>query len=229
MPVDFNRLIEKHLEHDSSHQRRIGSYYPSEAGNCMRKAWYSYKYPQPTDPKKGKYFYLGNLLHDFMAEVLESPKNTEVKLLEKEVSLKINQPNFVVSGRLDDIFMLTADGRKFILEVKSTSSKLDWMDAPQDAHVMQLQLYMHAHEIKEGIILYLEKNSLESKWFQVKYDPAVADGVLARFSALDGLLKSGALPEPEAKRRPDWNWMCKYCEYFDRCNADSAQRAEDCG
>ncbi len=218
MPVDFNKLIEKHLERDSSHQKRIGSYYPSEAGNCMRKAWYSYKYPQPTDPKKGKYFFLGNMLHDFMAEVLENPKNSEVKLLEKEVSLKIAQPNFVVSGRLDDIFMLTADGRKFILEVKSTGSRLEQMNQPQDGHVMQLQLYMHAHSVvKEGIILYLDKTSLESKWFQVKYDPAVADGVIARFSVLDGKLKSGELPEPEAKRKPEWAWMCKYCEYYKRC------------
>ncbi len=219
MPVDFNKLIERHLERDSR-PKRIGSYYPSEAGSCMRKAWYSYKYPQPTDPKKGKYFYLGGLLHDFMAEVLESPKNTEVKLLEKEVSLKIRQPNFVVSGRLDDVFMLTADGRRFILEVKSTGLKLGWMDAPQDAHVMQLQLYLHAHEVKEGVILYLEKNSLEGKWFTVNYDRNAAEAAIARFAELDSKLKSGALPEAEAKAREEWGWMCKYCEYFSRCGEE---------
>ena len=221
MPVDFNKLIERHLHHDSR-PKKVGYYYPSEAGNCMRKAWYSYKHPQPTDPKKGKYFYLGNIIHDFIAEVLENPENTEVKLLEKEVSLKIPQPEFMISGRLDDIFLLTADGRKFILEVKSTGQSLEWMKAPQDAHVMQLQLYMHAHEVKEGIILYIDKNSLESKWFQVKYDTAVAEGVIARFALLDGHLKKEQLPDPEARQRPEWAWMCKYCEYYDRCNADSA-------
>ena len=135
MPVDFNKLIEKHLYREKW-QKKVGSYYPSEAGNCMRKAWYSYKYPQPTDQKKSKYFVLGNILHDFMAEVLENPANTEIKLLEKEVPVKINTPEFVVSGRMDDVFMLTADGRKFILEVKSTGSKLEWMREPQDSHVM---------------------------------------------------------------------------------------------
>lgn len=212
MPVDFNKLIENHLQKDS-YRKRIGSYYPSEAGNCLRKAWYSYKCPLPADPKKGKYFYLGNLIHDFIAEVLENPKNTEVKLLEKEVPLKINQPNFVVSGRLDDIFMLAADGRKFMLEVKSTGSKLERIKQPQDAHVMQLQLYMHAHEIKEGVILYIEKNSLESKWFTVEYNQKAAEDALARFALLDSKLKSGELPEPEAKRRPEWDWMCEYCEF----------------
>jgi CRISPR/Cas system-associated exonuclease Cas4 (RecB family) len=224
MPVDFNKLIEQHLHRDA-YQKTIGRYYPSEAGNCMRKAWYSYRYPQPADPKKSKYFHLGNILHDFMAEVLESPKNKEVRLLEKEVALKIIQPDFVVSGRLDDIFMLTADNRKFILEVKSTNSKLEWMDRPQDSHIMQIQLYMHAHEIKEGIILYLEKSSLEGKWFTVKYDPSEAESVIARFGRLDSHLKSETLPEPEAKRRPEWNWMCKTCEYYDRCNADSQKAA----
>jgi len=221
MPVDFNKLIERHLEHENR-PKKVGSYYPSEAGSCMRKAWYSYKHPQPTDPKKGKYFFLGNMLHDFMAEVLENPVNTEVKLLEKEVSLKIPQPNFVISGRLDDIFMLTADGRKFILEVKSTGQSFEWMKEPQEAHVMQLQLYMHAHEIKEGIILYLDKSSLESKWFHLRHDCAVAEAVIARFAELDKHLKEEKLPEPEAKQKPKWSWMCKYCEYLDRCNTDGS-------
>jgi CRISPR/Cas system-associated exonuclease Cas4 (RecB family) len=192
----------------------------------MRKAWYSYKYPQPTDPKKSKYFVLGNILHDFMAEVLENPANTEIKLLEKEVPVKINTPEFVVSGRMDDVFMLTADGRKFILEVKSTGSKLEWMREPQDSHVMQLQLYMQAHDIKEGVILYLEKNTLDAKWFTIKHDPAVAEGVIARFAELDRALKAEKLPEPEARQRQEWAWMCKSCEYFDRCTSDSAAAAK---
>jgi CRISPR/Cas system-associated exonuclease Cas4 (RecB family) len=219
MPVDFNKLIEDHLKRDS-YPKKIGRYYPSEAGSCLRKSWYSYKHPQPTDPKKGKYFYMGQLIHDFVSEVLEA-KNEHVELLGKEVPLKIEQPNFLVSGRLDDIFLVKADGRKFILEVKSTGSKLEWMEGPQDAHVMQIQLYMQAQEIKEGIILYLEKNSLECKWFMVKHDPAASEQVIARFAQLDSKLKSGELPGPEARLRPDWSWMCKNCEYFSMCSADT--------
>jgi CRISPR/Cas system-associated exonuclease Cas4 (RecB family) len=216
MPVDFNKLIERHL-HKDARPKKVGSYYPSEAGGCLRRSWYSYKYPMPSDPKKSKHFCLGNMLHDFMAKVMEDPNNSEVKLLEKEVSLKITQPDFTISGRLDDIFMLTADGRRFILEVKSTNSKLDWLEKPQDAHLMQIQLYMHAHEIKEGIILYLEKSSLESKWFKVSYDKPYAESVIARIASLDASIKSSQIPNAEAREKAEWSWMCKGCEYAEKC------------
>jgi len=40
--IDFNRLIDFHLFR-KSRPKGIGRYYPSEAGNCLRKTWYSYK------------------------------------------------------------------------------------------------------------------------------------------------------------------------------------------
>src|SRR3989337_1930842 len=46
--IDFNRLIDQFL-HRELKPKEIGRYYPSEIGMCMRKLWYSYKFPKEVE------------------------------------------------------------------------------------------------------------------------------------------------------------------------------------
>ena len=61
--INFDQMIDNHL-HKENRPKEIGRYYPSEIGTCMRKVWYSYKFPMETNPELLKVFELGNIQTD---------------------------------------------------------------------------------------------------------------------------------------------------------------------
>lgn len=214
--VDFNKLIEAHLFRELR-RKEIGKYYPSEIGNCLRKVFYSYRFPQPVDPQLVKILEVGNLLHHFMAEVLRSEKQKDVKLLESELPIKIETADFKVSGRIDDLLLIMESGKKLLVEIKSTAN-LKFVNGPSPQHVMQLQLYMQATGVHNGALVYIEKATLQSKSFEVPYDEIAAAEALRRFEILHKHLKEGKTPPPEARLKwEDMGWMCKRCDFRERC------------
>jgi CRISPR/Cas system-associated exonuclease Cas4 (RecB family) len=161
-------------------------------------------------------FEMGNILHDFVVEVLKSEKNPNVELLKSEFPFRVKVADFIVSGRVDNLILLKRDGKSVLVEVKSTKD-VKYVKKASKGHAMQLQLYMHFTGVHNGIILYIGKSDLQSKIFEVKYDPKEADKIISRFKALHKCLKTDKMPEPEAKQDEEMGWMCRYCEYSDRC------------
>ena len=106
-----------------------------------------------------------------------------------------------------------------LLEVKSTKSLEPLMERkkPYDSHAKQLQLYMFALGLREGGVLYVEKNTLKTLLFPVKYDEKAAEEVLKKFDRLHFYLSNNKLPPPEATAQPCTRWMCNYCEYKEEC------------
>ncbi len=214
--IDFDMMISNFLKRESR-PKTIGRYYPSEIGSCLRKVWYSYKHPKEADIELIKIFELGNMIHDFVSKVIESDKNPHVELLEKELPLQKDMKDFVISGRLDDLLLLKEDGKKVLVEVKSTKS-IEFTTEASRSHAMQLQLYMHITGVHNGIVLYVDKNNLKSKAFEINYDPEQAEEIFKRFIELNLCLISEQLPLDEAKREPALMWMCRYCDYNDKCD-----------
>ena len=213
--IDFNKMIERHLEKENR-PKNIGRYYPSEIGGCMRKTWYSYKHPQQVDIELAKIFELGNILPEFVVEVLKSEKNKDIELLKTEMPFKLEIEDFVISGRIDDLILVKENGKSVLIEVKSTKS-LDFVKKASESHAMQLMLYMHATGIHNGVVLYVDKNNLQSRVFSVPYSEKEAAEILLRFKNLHSYLKNGLLPLAEAKKNPEKEWLCKFCEYQEKC------------
>lgn len=214
--VDFDKMIDRHLYREFR-PKREGTYYPSEIGSCLRKTWYSYKHPLRTTPELTKIFQLGNILHDFIVQVLNSERNEDVKLLEYEFPLRQQVGDLTVSGRVDDLILVKASGKKVLVEVKSTGG-IDKFDEPKTPHVFQLQFYMHAASVHDGILLYIDKSTLKTKSFPVEYSEVQAEAINQRFTSLHESIKKVELPEPEAKQVQSMNWMCSYCEYKPKCD-----------
>lgn len=213
--VDFNKLIENHLFRENK-PKTIGRYYPSEIGSCLRKVWYSYLQPRPTEMDLIKVFEVGNILHDFIAEVMRSEKNPHIQLISSEYPFKLEMQGFTISGRIDDLLLVKESNKTFLVEVKSTAS-LAYTDAPKMSHMMQLQLYMHVLKYHDGFVLYIEKNTLKCKAFEVKYDERIAAEALNRFMKLHKFLTEKELPPPEARLKSEMSWMCRNCEWRDDC------------
>lgn len=213
--IDFNDLISNYLKRELK-EKQIGKYYPSEAGSCLRKLFYSYKIPKLINQELIKIFEVGNLLHEFITKVIESEKNPHVELLEREVPFKLEINNIIISGRIDNIILLKINGIIYIVEIKSTSS-LKHTENPNLSSILQLQLYMHFKKIHNGLILYIEKNTLKTKTFEVKYDQEQAQLAIDRLLAIHSHLTNNKLPEPEAKLDEEMLWQCKFCDYQEEC------------
>lgn len=213
--IDFNKMIDNHLKKEHR-PKGIGKYYPSEIGTCLRKVWYTYNYPLELKPELIKIFEVGNIMHDFVVEVLKSEKNPDVELLRSEFPVRQEIDDFLISGRVDNLILIKASGKNVLVEVKSTMDvSRVWEASPHN--VIQLQLYMHLIGVHNGILLYIDKRNLQSKIFEIKYDEKKALEIIERFRLLHRSLKEEAVPEPEARGSKSTLWMCRYCEYHDRC------------
>lgn len=213
--IDFNELIDKHIFREHR-PKQIGRYYPSEIGRCIRKVWYTYKYPLDINPEKRRIFELGDILHDFVVEVLRSDRTKEIELLQAEMPFKIDMGKFLISGRVDDLLLLRANNEKMLVEVKS-SSNVKRIKRPMLHHKTQLQFYMYATHVHKGMLLYIDKANLETKSFEVKFSAKRGRQILNKFRALHKHLTNGTLPVAEAKCSNGMEWMCRYCEYKDKC------------
>ncbi len=212
--IDFDRLIDNHLIREHK-PKEIGRYYPSEIGSCIRKTWFSYKKPREVKAELLRIFEAGNLLHEFIAEVIDSEKNPEVELLQQEMPVRVEEKDFVISGRIDNLVLVRINGEEVLVEVKSTKYLYD---EPREQHRMQLEFYMYATKIHKGILLYIQKDNLKTKWFDIEYDEKNAERIIERFRALDESLKRDRIPEAEAKLKEDMRWMCGYCDYREECD-----------
>jgi len=211
--VDFNKLIDNHLARGLSY-KKLGRYYPSEIGGCLRKTWYSYKKPKPTGTQLIRIFEAGNMLHTFVEEVIKSEKNPEIKLLQSELPIKFQEKDFIISGRIDDLVLVEIENKKVLVEVKSCKY------LPKEfkkVHESQLQLYMHAASVHNGILLYIQKDNLQTVWFNLSYDSEKINKILKRFSRLHSSLIENKIPEAEAKHDSDKDWLCRNCSWKEEC------------
>ncbi len=215
--IDFNIMIDNYLRKEQR-PKSVGRYYPSEIGLCMRKLWYSYKTPAETKPELLKIFELGNIMHDFVVDVLESRKTPDVELVKSEFPLRLDGKGFVISGRVDNLILVRSSGKEILVEVKSTADVGSVQEASEH-NKMQLQLYMYITGIKHGILLYVDKKNLQSKIFKVEYDEDEAERIVERFGLLHRFLTEGRLPEPEARAKQEDLWQCRFCEFRERCYA----------
>ena len=216
---DFDKLIDSHIKREYR-PKGIGRYYPSEAGSCLRKVWYSYKYPAEIDPDLRKIFEMGNIIHNFIVQVLRSEKNPQIELLKSEFPFKEQIKDFVISGRIDNLIKIKMSGKIYLVEIKSTAG-IKFVKEASPHNIQQLQLYMHFIGVHNGLLVYVDKATLKTKTFQIKYNKEEAIKILNRFIMLHKLLKENKLPEAEARKYKRIGWMCRYCEYKDRCYKDT--------
>jgi hypothetical protein len=212
--IDFNKLIDRHLIREHK-PKQVGRYYPSEIGSCIKKVWFTYKKPKEVKAELLRIFEAGNMLHEFISEVIKSEKNPEVELLKEEMPIQIKEKEFIISGRIDNLVLVKIDNKKVLVEVKSTKYL---KEKPNEEHGMQLQFYMHATGIHDGILLYIQKDNLQTNWFEIPYDKKKAETVLKRFKLLDKCLKLNEMPPADAKFNPNMEWMCDYCDYRQECD-----------
>jgi hypothetical protein len=214
---NFSDLIDDHLRKES-HPAKIGVYWPSEIGACIRMNYYKRFIPREMPKEKLRLFRSGDAVHDFIREVLA--KSDKVELLDWERSFKIPYDDFVYSGRLDDLILVRIAEEKMpvVVEVKSISGKtIEHIRHPNLPHLFQIHPYMYEIGARLGVIWYIARDTFADRPFPIFYDESIMTEAFIRTKRLHLRLLEHVLPEPEARTNRDlfpcrtWRgWMCPY-------------------
>ena len=188
------------------------SFYISEAGKCPRQIFFKFKNVPRKEMEANilRLFDHGDHMHQLIMKPLLSIRDVHVVCSEIDIP-----PQELVRGRADAII---SDGKNlYVLDIKSMNSMIFRnLLGPKPENIEQIQLYLHYFKILKGILLYVDKDKLELKEFNVSYNKNQAENLLKQLAKLKSQIDSGAVPS----RLPDYpkNWQCNYCQFREVCD-----------
>lgn len=186
----------KRVEKDKD--RKLNIFYPSSAGQCVRKLWNEKVTPPEFPPEVYKKFLVGNLVHDFVQSKI-------LKDFESEVPIKWFEGEIGFSGRID-----SWDKKNGIIYEFKTISVLEYVRSkPKPEHVAQLNMYLHATGVSRGVIVYFTKNDVDVLEHWVDYSPELYLRTLKDFKKVYKYLLKNQEPKPNTCVTP---WSCSYCK-----------------
>ena len=194
---------------DREKDREQHHFYITDAGKCPRAVFFKFKNVprEKMEPQVLRMFDHGDYIQMQIISNLFSlgiVRASEVKI----------PPQELISGRADAI--LTLNNELYVVDFKSMNSMIfKNLDQPKKDNLNQIQLYLHFFKIPKGILLYINKNTLELKEFLVEYNPAVAQRLLKDLADLKIKIDSNIVPQ----RIPGWleEWQCRYCQFKEIC------------
>jgi CRISPR/Cas system-associated exonuclease Cas4 (RecB family) len=203
---------------DRQHDREQTHFYITDAGKCGRALFFKFKNVPREEMKPSvlRLFDHGDHIHQMIMKPLLGLR--EIHVVASEVNIP---PQEIISGRSDAIL---SDGKSlYVLDIKSMNSMIfDKLKEPKEENVDQLQLYLHYFKIPKGILLYVNKNSLELKEFVVEYDSKRAAGLIDVLKGVKEKIDSNTVP-PRLISYPK-NWQCTYCSFKEICKTTGEEQ-----
>ena len=154
---------------DSQTSRKKLHFYASEMGKCERQMFFGFK----DIPKKDlnantlRLFDLGNHVHQMIVNAMLLAKNIEVIAVEANIP-----PQELIAGRIDAIYRMNDE--LFILDIKSMNGRaFKYLKEMKEDNALQIQLYLHYLKIKNGVLLYVDKDTLQMKEFIINLKKSI--------------------------------------------------------
>jgi len=206
------RDTSRNVEDDGFHASSLGVTH----GKCARRNVYLLRGVEKQnrfDARVLRIFANGHGVHDNQ-NVMEKMGVGMVS----EVPITSEEPP--VRGHADGV--LEWRGRKILIEIKSCSdtvfvNRLQWKK-PKDDHVEQANIYAYILGIDTIWVIYENKNTQETKFFEVKADRERAEKVLDKWWAQWLAHKDGELPKRPYKIGSP---TCGGCDLKDKCVSDA--------
>lgn len=246
-------LLEHFLDAKKSHreQKPATMLRLSASGGCTRKAIFTKLDPTPEDidARAQSIFELGDAIHamergDLLAAGIElSNVEATVELHVPAGRILSSDPDdtrevegFTVKGHIDGIVHW---GKARVLDVKSmgeNSFKRALREGISEEYSAQLNSYLHATGLDEGLLWCYAKNTSERMILTHRYDPQLQEQVFAHFRTVYHYQEGDPLPPPSympydqvRNRRPTGlsvlYFKCGYCRFRERCWPDYVQDA----
>jgi CRISPR/Cas system-associated exonuclease Cas4 (RecB family) len=194
---------------DRERDKEQHHFYITDAGKCSRAIFFKFKNVprQKMTPEVLRMFDHGDYVQMHLLNTLFSlgiVRASEVKI----------PPQELISGRADAI--LTLNNELYVVDFKSMNSMIfQKLEAAKEENINQLQLYLHFFKIPKGILLYVNKNSLELKEFVLNYNSTLCKKLLQDLAALKIKIEKNIVPL-RLSEYPE-NWQCRYCQFKEIC------------
>ncbi|MDP2741695.1 MAG: Dna2/Cas4 domain-containing protein [bacterium] len=204
----LKELIDKFYIENQKNRDQV-RFYITDAGKCPRAVFFKFKNAprEAMDARILRIFEHGEHIHRNIFNILYRLRigvTTEIPIPAQEI----------ISGRADAI--LCINNENYVLDIKSMNSMIFRnLSQPKEENVCQIQLYMHYFNIKNGILLYIDKDQQNIKEFVVRYDENLVKSLLDGFYDLKSKIDANNVPS----RLADYpkNWQCNYCQFKDIC------------
>lgn len=198
---------------DRQRDKEQQHFYITDAGRCPRSLFFKFKNAprKEMEPSVLRLFDHGDHMHQLIMKALLGTRNVHVVASEVNVP-----PQEIISGRSDAII---SDGKTlYVLDIKSMNSMIfDKLSGPKEENIDQIQLYLHYFKVPKGILLYVNKNSLELKEFIVDYDKERCLSLLQSLAGTKSKIDAGLIPDRISGYPTDW--QCRYCQFKIICDA----------
>jgi CRISPR/Cas system-associated exonuclease Cas4 (RecB family) len=206
----LREIIDKYyLEQERDRERH--HFYVTDAGKCGRAVFFKFKNAphKEMEPNILRLFDHGDHVHQLIMKPLLSMR--DIHVVASEVNIP---PQEIISGRSDAIL---SDGKDlYVLDIKSMNSMIfDRLKEPKEENVDQLQMYLHYFKVPKGILLYVNKNTLELKEFVIQLDENRASSLINSLKEVKKNIDNSIVP----KRLLSYpsSWQCRYCQYRSIC------------
>lgn len=214
-------------------------WHPSSISGCQRKAIYEIRQTEPSDPqtaRQKRVLFIGSLLHTVFQSAVQD--HGGVAAVHTEVQVLISDLDTTGKG---DQLVIFEDGTSELEEFKSIK---EWgfkkLVGPKEDHLEQIIPYMFALRefggiSQEGIVVepqgdrlrrvrftYIEKQTLDTKEYEVDWDPDWEPKLRAKIDALDVYKADpNSLPPRLPMVKGKKSWMCDWgwgqCPFFTKC------------
>ena len=179
--------IDNYLNSKENVFRERDYFYVSELGKTDNEIYDTFinKKPFKADARVKRLLDLGNYIHEQIIKYL-----VEMGIL---VCSEVDVGDDLFHGRLD---VIITDGEKnYVLEIKSCSMwTFNKLTEPSVPHNIQIQFYMYYSRIKDGIVLYKNKDNSAIKCFSVKLDMNLINTQIERFKKIRNTINSRIPP-----------------------------------
>jgi CRISPR/Cas system-associated exonuclease Cas4 (RecB family) len=196
----------------------------SDAGKCERKVVLSLlNVPEsdPPDMDAELRFLVGRMFEDAIAAILERYQGATYL---REERVEITSCDVKITGRKDFDAVRIMNGES-VWELKASNARalgfLLKRGTPNEDHVRQLNLYLHATGRRRGYLVVFAMGSTKGEpnlhaWI-VDYDPEMAERDIAALVEADAKAKRGEVPAIPSEYKKN-SWPCNYCSYRKFCH-----------
>jgi hypothetical protein len=190
-------LIDEYLLQESKKERDYGGFWSaSSAGYCMRKLTYQrlgVPKVREDDARLQRVFTAGHIFHKWVQAITKASKVS----VEQETELKDEKLNII--GHFDDLIK-TKEGL-ILYDYKTANSRsFGYKKSLSHYHRMQVGTYLYMlrkdkyKDLSEGRVLILEKDTLRTKEFEVKWNKELAMDVYNYWSTLNSYWERKEIP-----------------------------------
>lgn len=204
----------KAYDHDKEVEGEL--FHPSALGACLRALWYgAMKAPRSGAPSGDDVlkwhitFEFGTYAHVMFQNLCE-----QAGVLERR-EIGIKDAKRKILGHADGIVKI--DGKRYLLEIKTSNSRnFISLTAIKEAHKRQVHAYMKSLGLTACVVIYLNKDTSQTKEFVVQFDQAYYDEFVEKRIGIYFKSVKTKTPPPREGSNPSL-MPCSYCEFQQVC------------